>query len=60
MACPGHHDHVHVAKDGGFFQSYGQPGGFLNPGYTLAYNGTGAPERVLSLEEGGCSGTSTT
>ena len=51
----GHYDRVHVAENGGFFQSYDQ-GGFLQPGYTLACKGTGAPERVLSLEEGGILG----
>jgi hypothetical protein len=34
----GHMDHVHVA-------TYDK-GGWLKPGLTLAYNGTGAPERV--------------
>jgi hypothetical protein len=34
----GHNDHVHVA-------TYDK-GGWLKPGLTLAYNGTGAPERV--------------
>jgi hypothetical protein len=34
----GHSDHVHVA-------TYDK-GGWLKPGLTLAYNGTGAPERV--------------
>jgi TP901 family phage tail tape measure protein len=34
----GHTDHVHVA-------TYDK-GGWLKPGLTLAYNGTGAPERV--------------
>jgi len=26
-------------------------GGWLQPGYTLAYNGTGKPERVRTAEE---------
>jgi hypothetical protein len=34
----GHSDHVHVA-------TYDQ-GGYLKPGWNLAYNGTGAPEPV--------------
>ena len=43
-----HYDHVHV-------DTYDQ-GGWLLPGLTLAYNGTGAPERVLTSREFGGSG----
>ncbi len=53
--APGHYDHVHVAEEGAIFKSYDQ-GGWLEPGYTLAHNGTGRPERVLSLAEGGLVG----
>jgi TP901 family phage tail tape measure protein len=50
-----HRNHVHAA-------TYDQ-GGWLQPGYTMAYNGTGGPERVLTGREfsgagGGGGGTS--
>jgi len=41
----GHGGHVH----GAVFDQ----GGILQPGYTLAYNGTGMPERVISFANGG-------
>ena len=40
-----HDDHVHAATF--------DKGGTLLPGWTLAYNGTGKPERVLPLSHGG-------
>ncbi len=55
--APGHYDHVHVAEEGGLidFRSFDQ-GGWLQPGWTLAHNGTGMPERVLTYAEGGLHG----
>jgi TP901 family phage tail tape measure protein len=43
----GHDDHVHVAEDGTIidFKSFDR-GGILEPGLTLAHNGTGQPEVV--------------
>ncbi len=43
----GHFDHLHYAKKGGLVpvRSYDR-GGYLQPGWTLAHNGTGAPEPV--------------
>jgi hypothetical protein len=38
-----HFDHIHWAYD---------KGGWLRPGWTMAYNGTGRPERVLAPGEG--------
>ncbi len=37
-----HHDHVHWAFDSG---------GYLPPGYSTVYNGTGSPEPVLTSEQ---------
>jgi hypothetical protein len=54
----GHYDHVHVAKEGmvlNTVQSFDK-GGWLQPGMTLAHNGTGAPERVLTMADGGLQG----
>jgi len=50
----GHYDHIHVAKDGGVFGDLPRlydDGGWLQPGLTLAYNATGAPEPVLTSEQ---------
>lgn len=44
----GHDDHVHAAT---FDQ-----GGWLQPGYTMAYNGTGRAERVTAHANGGVFG----
>lgn len=41
----GHLDHLHLAMARGGVVSYDQ-GGWLNPGYTVAYNGTGRAEPV--------------
>ncbi|HSH61997.1 MAG TPA: D-Ala-D-Ala carboxypeptidase family metallohydrolase, partial [Acidimicrobiales bacterium] len=54
--APGHYDHVHVAEEGSIFEQSFDSGGYLRPGYTLAYNGTGMPERVLNYAEGGLRG----
>ncbi|PPF39978.1 tape measure protein [Pseudoclavibacter sp. AY1H1] len=48
----GHFDHVHVANQGGVFgdlptRTY-DSGGVLEPGLTLAYNGTGKPEPIMT------------
>jgi TP901 family phage tail tape measure protein len=45
----GHYDHVHVAEDGTIidFKSFDR-GGILEPGLTLAHNGTGQPEVVTT------------
>lgn len=48
----GHWDHVHVANQGGVFgdlptRTY-DSGGMLEPGLTLAYNGTGSPEPIMT------------
>ena len=50
----GHYDHIHVAKNGGVFGDLPRlydDGGWLQPGLTLAYNATGAPEPVLTSEQ---------
>jgi len=51
------HDHVSTYLRGGFhgLRTYDR-GGWLQPGYTLAYNGTEAPEPVLSFADGGVAG----
>ena len=51
----GHYDHVHVANQGGVYghlptQKY-DSGGYLQPGFTLAYNGTGKPEPIRTHEQ---------
>jgi TP901 family phage tail tape measure protein len=46
-AIGGHDDHVHAATF--------DKGGILWPGYTLAFNGTGRPERVLANANGSIS-----
>jgi hypothetical protein len=54
----GHYDHVHVAEEGmliNSMQSFDK-GGWLQPGMTLAHNGTGAPERVVAMKDGGLVG----
>jgi hypothetical protein len=54
----GHYDHVHVAKEGmvlNTVQSFDK-GGWLQPGMTLAHNGTGVPERVVAMKDGGLRG----
>ncbi len=54
----GHYDHVHVADQGliiNSMQSFDQ-GGWLQPGMTLAHNGTGQPERVIAMRDGGLMG----
>lgn len=48
----GHFDHVHIANQGGIFgdlptKKY-DSGGYLQPGYTQVYNGTGKPEPVFT------------
>lgn len=48
----GHYDHAHVAAQGGIFgdlptKKY-DAGGYLQPGYTQVYNGTGKPEPVFT------------
>lgn len=48
----GHYDHVHVANQGGVFgdlpvKKY-DSGGYLEPGHTMVYNGTGKPEPVFT------------
>lgn len=40
--APGHYNHAHIAYD---------RGGMLQPGYTVAYNGTGRPEPVLTGDQ---------
>ncbi len=45
------YDHVHAADQGGIFAPRWMAfdnGGYLQPGWTMAYNGTGAPEAVGS------------
>ncbi len=54
----GHYGHLHLAMLlGGLvdFRSFDQ-GGWLEPGLTLAHNGTGVPERVISFADGGLQG----
>ncbi len=54
----GHFDHVHVADEGliiNSMQSFDK-GGWLQPGMTLAHNGTGQPERVIAMRDGGLMG----
>jgi phage-related minor tail protein len=40
--APGHYNHAHIAYD---------RGGMLQPGYSVAYNGTGRPEPVLTGDQ---------
>lgn len=48
---PGHFDHLHLAMaNGGIFKKFDN-GGYLDPGFTMAYNGTGQPERVLTADQ---------
>lgn len=58
----GHYDHIHVANQGGVFgdlptRAY-DSGGYLAPGLTLAYNGTGKPEPILTADQWGQMGRS--
>jgi phage-related protein len=48
-----HYDHVHVAATAGSLNSIQQydSGGWLKPGYTLTYNGTGKPEAILTNKQ---------
>ncbi len=51
----GHYDHVHVARKGGVFGDLPShafdSGGLLQPGLSLAYNGTGRPEPVFTADQ---------
>lgn len=50
----GHFDHLHLAMSrGGILAQVMDNGGVLAPGYNLAYNGTGAPERLTRRGAGG-------
>jgi hypothetical protein len=54
----GHFDHAHVADQGmvlDSMQSFDK-GGWLEPGLTMAYNGTGRPEQVVPVASGAVPG----